>query len=107
MQTSDIIDACFDAQPFSIVAADSSVDVAVPLAAVFPVRQLVLLNPPTGWEDSVQTPQRQMTMPVASGQTLAYLNANTVLLAEIASVIHATLQGDGRYVRQSYEECGT
>lgn len=106
-QATDIIDACFDAQPFSIVAADSSAEIAVQLAAVFPVRQLVLLNPPVGWKSSIQTPQQPIAMPVASGQTLVYMNTNTLLLAEIASVIHVTLQGDGRYVRHNYEEYGT
>lgn len=106
-QASDIIDACFDAQPFTIVSADSSTDIAVQLTAVFPVRQLVLLNPPTGWERSVHTPQQPIAIPVASSQTLAYMNANAMLLAKVAAMIHATLQGDGRYVRRSYEEYGT
>ncbi len=106
-QASDIVNACFDSQPFSIVAADSSTDIAVQLAAVFPVRQLVLLNPPAGWNCPVHTPQQPITMPVASGQTLAHMNANALLLADIAAMIHATLQGDGRYMRHNYEEYGT
>lgn len=107
-QASDIIDACFDAQPFTIVAADSSADVAVQLAAIFPVRQVVLLNPPSEVNRSeIQTPQQPIAIPVASGQTLTYMNAHASLLAEIAAVIHATLQGDGRYVRHNYEEYGT
>lgn len=106
-QASDIIDACFDSQPFSIVAADVSAWVALQLAESFPVRQLVLLNPAGGWNKDTRTPCQTIGMPVESAQTLAYMNTQPDLLLKVVHLIKATLQGDGGRIRYSYKEYGS
>ncbi|MBO0615239.1 hypothetical protein [Thiothrix fructosivorans] len=105
-QATDIIDACFDSQPFSVVAADLNAEVALQLAKLFPVRQLILLNPPAGCHEARETPCQAVAMPVESTQTLAYLNTNPTLLLKVAQMVKNTLQGDGSHVRCNYKEYG-
>lgn len=101
-QATDIIDACFDSQPFSIVAADLSAQVALQLVEIFPVRQLILLNPPADWSEVGTTPCQTIAMPIESAQTLAYMNTNAALLLKVAQLVKDTLLGDGSYVRSYY-----
>ena len=101
-QASDIVDACFDSQPFSIVAADRNVGVALQLAKVCRVRQLILLNPSGDCQDMGDTPCQIVTLPIASAQTLLHINTEATLLLKVTQLVKDTLQGDGRYVRCSY-----
>jgi Predicted hydrolases or acyltransferases (alpha/beta hydrolase superfamily) len=101
-QAADIVDACFDSQPFSIVAADWSIWVALQLAESFPVRQLVLLNPVDGCGKNTHTPCQMVDMPVEPVQTLTYMNAQPSLLWKVALLVKDTLQGDGIHLRCTY-----
>jgi pimeloyl-ACP methyl ester carboxylesterase len=103
-QASGIIDACFDSQPFSIVASDLSAGVALQLEQSFPVRQLVLLNPSDDQDVTGSTPCQRVAIPVESAQTLVYMNNNPALLLKIARLVKDTLQGDGSRVRCNYKE---
>lgn len=105
-QATDIIDACFDSQPLSIVATDQNVNVALQLAKICPVRQLILLNPPEACQDTGETPCQIVTIPIEATQTLLHLNTEPTLLLKVAQLVKDTLQGDGRYVRCNYKECG-
>ena len=105
-QTSDIIDACFDSQPFSVVAVDEGTQVATRLGAAFPVRQLVLLNPLQYEQNTATiTPCETLFIPTEASVTLEHLNATPALLLQATNVIRDTLFGDGRYVRRTYQEC--
>lgn len=97
-QASDVVDACFDCQPFGIVAADIHADVAVRLMADYPVHHLLLLNPPDGWDKFCGADCQVVTMPVSPGETLAFMNANATLLASIADSLYAALQDRGNRV---------
>ncbi|MGB3918914.1 MAG: alpha/beta hydrolase [Thiothrix litoralis] len=101
-QTTDIVDACFDSQPFSIVASDISAGVALQLAKSFPVRQLVLLNPPNDQDVTGDTPCQSVAMPIEAAQTLAYMNSHPAVLLKIAQLVKNTLHGNSRYVRCNY-----
>lgn len=103
-QATDIIDACFDSQPLSIIASDCSVQVALHLATAFPVRQVVLLNPPQDWEGIGNLSWQSVAMPVAGAKTLSYMNSEPALLLKIAKLINDTLLGDGHLIRHSYKE---
>lgn len=103
-QATDIIDACFDSQPLSIVASDCSAQAALHLATTFPVRQVVLLNPPPNWEGIGNFSWQSVAMPVAGAKTLSYLNSEPALLLKIAKLIKDTLLGDGHLIRHSYKE---
>lgn len=105
-QAVDIIDACFDSQPFSIVASDLSAGIALQLTKIFSVRQLILLNPVEGCHEAGDTPCQSVVMPIESTQTLAYMNTAPALLLKITRLVKDTLQGNGRYVRCNYKEYG-
>lgn len=105
-QASDIVDACFDSQPFSIVAADEGTQVATRLGSLFPVRQLVLLNPLEHWQNVMVTPPCEtLVIPTETPHTLGHLNITPAALLQSANVIRDNLLGDGRYVRRPYQEC--
>jgi pimeloyl-ACP methyl ester carboxylesterase len=93
-QTTDIIDACFDLQAFSIVAADISAETALQLTKSFPIRHLVLLNPVRDYQSARDIPCQIVKIPVEPQQTLPFLNNNPALLAKIAGVIKDTLGGN-------------
>lgn len=97
-QASAIVDACFDCQPFGIVAADIHTDVALRLMEDYQVRHLLLLNPPDGWDTSHETACQVVTMLTPPSGTLAFMNANTTLLASIADNLHTVSQGSGNSV---------
>lgn len=94
-QAGDIIDACFDLQPLSIVAAGTSAEVALLLTESFSIRHLVLLNPnPAGDYKPVDGITRRIVeIPVEHGQTLASMNNNPALLAKVAGLIKEALRG--------------
>ncbi len=91
-QASDIIDACFDAQPLSIVATDINTDVALQLTKSFPIRHLVLMNPAKGFKNTTEVPCKILEIQAESTQPLTFLNKNKLLLVEIANTIKATLR---------------
>ena len=94
-QAADIIDACFDSQPFSIVAADSSIQVALRLAEAFPIRHLILLNPPAYWNET-KVDWHNITMPAGTLQTLTYLNSEPRLLLKVATLVKDSLYSNER-----------
>lgn len=104
-QAGDIVDACFDSQPFSIVAVDEGTQVATRLGSLFPVRQLVLLNPSKhGQGAMIIPPCETLVIPAETPHTLEHLNKTPALLLQVANVIKDNLFGDGRYVRRTYQE---
>lgn len=90
-QASDIINACFDLQAFSIVAADISAEVALSLTSCFPVRHLVVLNPVRDYAAACSIPCQIVETPVDPLQTLAFLNDTPAFVAKAAGIIKDTL----------------
>lgn len=91
-QTCDIIDACFDLQAFSIVAADLGAEVALCLPKSFPIRHLVVLNPPSGFTPTGDMPCHQVSSDDEVRQRLMFLNDNPAFLVKVADTVNTLLQ---------------
>lgn len=92
-QCVDIIEACFDSQPFSIVAVEQSSELAWQLIEIFPVTSLILLNA-TVEIPTPTVPYRCIRIPGQPGQTLNFINSHPILLLKTVTLIRDTLAGD-------------
>ena len=94
-QTSDIIYACFDSQPLSIIAADHSARIALQITQRFWIKQLILLNPPLTLHVPHTVHCHSILLPSATTPTFHYLNQQPTLLNQVGRLIgnclHATV----------------
>lgn len=92
-QCVDIIEACFDSQPFSIVAVEQSSELAWRLIEIFPVTSLILLNA-TLEIPALTIPYRCIRITGQPEQTLNFINSHPILLLKTVTLIRDTLAGD-------------
>ena len=93
LQARDIINACFDLQPFSIVTTDANIEIAVSLADFFQLRYLLLLNSETMKINATELPVKIVEIPLSPESNLiSSINHKPASLAKVASLIHAVLR---------------
>ena len=103
-QTSDIIHACFDSQPLSIIAADHSARIALQIAQRFWIKHLILLNPPLTLHVPHTVHCHSILLPVATTQTFYYLNQQPILLNYVGTLIGNCLHANVTPLHYAYQE---
>ena len=91
-QARDIIQACFDLQPFSIVTTEINIEIALCLAESFQLRCLMLLSPANNSLYNAGLPFKIVDIPFNPEQNLNRAYQSPANLAKAAGFINAALQ---------------